>query len=92
MGSLKVAVENEPPYPRPGATCWICSKYAEKVRELANPHVQEEVEWATKAAENIGTVQEGAPPVEFWGALVACNEPVGRDPEDVPVRDATSWA
>ena len=26
MGSLKVAVENEPPYPRPGATCWICSK------------------------------------------------------------------
>ena len=36
--------------------------------------MREEVEWAAKAAENIGTVQEGPPPVEFWGALVACNE------------------
>ena len=40
----------------------------------------EEVEWATKAAENIQKIREGAPSVEFWGALVACNEVHPSDP------------
>ena len=92
LGEIQIDLETRQQYPNLGMRCWICQRYAQDVREIADVNNAEEAAWVKKAAEMVGNIINGPPPPNYWAALVQANNVHESDPRRIAARLADRMA